>query len=77
MEENKSISFISEGKSYTYTANDIKDISTDSIDNINITEEPMKYLYRMKVRQSLMPSFMVFVPQKFFVSLNKPIEYFS
>ena len=77
MENNKRINIGYAGKEYVYTSNDIKDIETESTDNLVINDEPLKYLYRMTVRNSLLPNFMLYRPDKHILMLNERINYFS
>ena len=66
-----------DGKEYVYTDKDIKDISADSTDNLIVDDEPLKYLYRLTVRHSLLPNFMLYMPGKHILMLNEHINYFK
>ena len=77
MENNKYISINYDNKEYVYTSNDIKDINIESLDNSNIKDNPMKYLYRMTIRNSLIHNFILYMPNKHILMLNEPIDYFT
>ena len=76
VEDNKEIKFSYEGKDYVYRSEDIKEIDTDSIDNLKITDTPLKYLYRLRIRHSLLHNFMLYMPGKHILMLKEPINYF-
>ena len=76
VDQNKEIKFSYEGKDYVYTIEDIKEINTESIDNLKITDTPLKYLYRLRIRHSLLHNFMLYIPDKHILMLNESINYF-
>lgn len=75
-EQNKVIKLIYENKEYAYTEQDIKEINVDSIENLKITDTPLKYLYRLRIRHSLLKNFMLYVPSNHILFLNESINYF-
>ena len=72
----KRINILFDGVTHVYTVNDIRDTYTDSIDNLNISDEPMKYIYRLHIRDNLLPNFMLYMPGKHILMLNERINYF-
>ena len=76
VEQNKEIKFSYEDKEYVYTDKDIKEINVESIDTLHITDAPLKYLYKLRIRHCLLHNFMVYMPDKHILMLNEQINYF-
>ncbi len=76
-DQNNRINISYDGREYSYTKDSIKDIFTESIESLQVSDEPLEYVYRLHIRDSLLPNFMLYMPDKHILMLNERINYFT